>query len=61
MAGKVYEQLAALYIKNALVAWRNRRATILRLVAPFVFLVLALVIDKAIQVICLRCLAFFVV
>ena len=33
----------------ALVAWRNRRATILRLLAPLLFLLLALLIDKAIQ------------
>jgi len=31
------------------VAWRNRRATILRLIAPFLFLLLALLIDKALQ------------
>ncbi len=30
-------------------AWRNRRATILRLIAPFLFLLLALLIDKALQ------------
>lgn len=33
-----------------LVAWRNRRATLLRIIAPFCFLILALLIDKAIQV-----------
>eukprot|EP00197_Chlamydomonas_leiostraca_P014447 CAMPEP_0202859992 /NCGR_PEP_ID=MMETSP1391-20130828/1884_1 /ASSEMBLY_ACC=CAM_ASM_000867 /TAXON_ID=1034604 /ORGANISM="Chlamydomonas leiostraca, Strain SAG 11-49" /LENGTH=1190 /DNA_ID=CAMNT_0049539111 /DNA_START=105 /DNA_END=3677 /DNA_ORIENTATION=- len=42
-------QFAALYIKNALVAWRARRATLLRLLAPFFFLLLALLIDKALQ------------
>ncbi|KAL6751513.1 hypothetical protein V8C86DRAFT_2775895 [Haematococcus lacustris] len=43
------QQLAALYIKNCLVAWRNRRATLLRLLAPFFFLLLALLIDRALQ------------
>ena len=33
----------------ALVAWRNRKATILRMVAPFLFLLLALLINKALQ------------
>ena len=36
--------------RTALVAWRNRAATSLRLfVAPFLFLLLALLIDKALQ------------
>uniref|UniRef100_A0A7R9Z2A2 ABC transporter domain-containing protein n=1 Tax=Chlamydomonas euryale TaxID=1486919 RepID=A0A7R9Z2A2_9CHLO len=39
----------ALYRKNALVAVRNHRATLLRLIAPLLFLLLALLIDKAIQ------------
>ena len=40
-------QVLSLYWKNALVAWRNRGATILRLlVAPMLFLLLALIIDK---------------
>ncbi|EFJ52653.1 hypothetical protein VOLCADRAFT_85850 [Volvox carteri f. nagariensis] len=43
------QQFLVLYKKNALVAWRNRRATILRILAPLLFLILALVIDKAIQ------------
>jgi hypothetical protein len=34
----------------ALVAWRARRATILRVAAPFFFLLLALLIDRALQV-----------
>ena len=33
----------------ALVAWRNRRATIVRILAPLVFLLLALLIDRSIQ------------
>lgn len=37
----------ALYSKNALVAWRNRRATILRVLAPLFFLLLALAIEQA--------------
>jgi hypothetical protein len=32
-----------------LVAWRNGRATVLRLLAPFFFLILALVIEKALR------------
>jgi hypothetical protein len=32
-----------------LVAWRNRRATALRIFAPFLFLLLALLIDRALQ------------
>ena len=32
---------------TALVAWRNRKATLLRLLAPFLFLLLALLIDVA--------------
>jgi hypothetical protein len=31
------------------VAWRNRRATILRLLAPLILLLLALIIDQALQ------------
>eukprot|EP00798_Chlamydomonas_sp_ICE-L_P014423 gene14423-20429_t len=46
---RVGEQFIALYKKNALVAWRNWRATVLRFIAPFLFLVLALLIDKALQ------------
>ena len=34
---------------TALVAWRNRRATALRIIAPFLFLLLALLIDRALQ------------
>lgn len=37
------------YPAAALVAWRNRKATILRMVAPFLFLLLALLIDRALQ------------
>ncbi|KXZ51812.1 hypothetical protein GPECTOR_11g253 [Gonium pectorale] len=43
------QQFCALYRKNALVAWRNRRATALRIFAPFLFLLLALLIDRALQ------------
>lgn len=32
-----------------LVAWRNRRATLIRLTAPFLFLLLALLIQKALE------------
>jgi hypothetical protein len=32
-----------------LVAWRNRRATAIRLSAPFLFLLLALLIQKALE------------
>lgn len=46
---KIAEQFAALYIKNALVAWRNRRATAIRLLAPLLFLLLALLIDRALR------------
>lgn len=49
MAGSFLTQFGALYVKNALVAWRNRRATILRLLAPFLFLLLALLIDRALR------------
>ncbi|PNW72975.1 hypothetical protein CHLRE_14g613950v5 [Chlamydomonas reinhardtii] len=43
------QQFIVLYKKNALVAWRNRRATALRIIAPFLFLLLALLIDRALQ------------
>ncbi|GIL78966.1 hypothetical protein Vretimale_187 [Volvox reticuliferus] len=43
------QQFFVLYKKNALIAWRNRRATILRILAPLLFMILALVIDRAIQ------------
>ncbi|GLI66002.1 hypothetical protein VaNZ11_009613 [Volvox africanus] len=43
------QQFFVLYRKNALIAWRNRRATILRILAPLLFMILALVIDRAIQ------------
>lgn len=49
MSFRTMQQFFVLYKKNALVAWRNRKATILRLIAPFLFLVLALLIDKALQ------------
>ncbi|GFR51512.1 hypothetical protein Agub_g13927, partial [Astrephomene gubernaculifera] len=43
------QQFLVLYKKNALVAWRNRRATALRIFAPFLFLLLALLIDRALR------------
>jgi len=43
------QQFKALFRKNALLAWRNRKATILRLVAPFMFMLLVWLIDRAIQ------------
>jgi hypothetical protein len=36
-------------IKTVLVAWRSRRATTIRLVAPFVFLLLALVVRLSLE------------
>ncbi|GAX72794.1 hypothetical protein CEUSTIGMA_g249.t1 [Chlamydomonas eustigma] len=50
MRNRSLQQFFALYRKNALVAWRNLYATLLRLIiAPFLFLILALLIDKALQ------------
>ncbi|GBF88378.1 ABC transporter A family member protein [Raphidocelis subcapitata] len=43
------QQFIALLYKNALVAWRSRRATAIRLTAPFVFLLLALIINLALE------------
>lgn len=40
-----------------LVAWRSRRATLLRLMAPFVFLLLALVIQLALDANSRRCVS----
>ncbi|KAI8472689.1 MAG: hypothetical protein J3K34DRAFT_204610 [Monoraphidium minutum] len=47
--GRFAQQFAALFYKNVLVAWRSRRATAIRLLAPFVFLLLALVINLALE------------
>ncbi len=49
MQWRTLQQFFALYQKNFLVSWRNRRATLLRLLAPFLFLILALIIDKSTQ------------
>ncbi|GAX81955.1 hypothetical protein CEUSTIGMA_g9383.t1 [Chlamydomonas eustigma] len=50
MRNRSLQQFFALYRKNALIAWRNIYATLLRLIiAPFLFLILALLIDKALQ------------
>ncbi|MEW5309052.1 MAG: hypothetical protein WDW38_000964 [Sanguina aurantia] len=49
MRSRFIQQFWALYKKNALVAWRNRRATILRILAPLFFLLLALLIDRALS------------
>eukprot|EP00878_Enallax_costatus_P021602 GHUV01022886.1.p1 GENE.GHUV01022886.1~~GHUV01022886.1.p1 ORF type:complete len:298 (+),score=51.96 GHUV01022886.1:484-1377(+) len=48
-SSRLLQQTLALTYKNALVAWRSRRATILRLMAPFVFLLLALIIQLALD------------
>lgn len=37
------------HVPPALVAWRNRRATVLRILAPLFFLLLALLIDRALS------------
>jgi hypothetical protein len=42
-------QTAALTAKNAIVLWRSRRATALRLAAPVVFLLLALLVDRSLD------------
>jgi hypothetical protein len=36
-------------VREVLVAWRNRRATVLRLLAPLVFLLLALLIQLSLD------------
>ncbi|GMH33239.1 hypothetical protein BSKO_01073 [Bryopsis sp. KO-2023] len=46
---KFGQQFSALFCKNGLLAWRNRRSTLLRLSSPFVFMLLVWLIDKAIQ------------
>ncbi|KIZ04840.1 hypothetical protein MNEG_3122 [Monoraphidium neglectum] len=43
------QQLIVLLYKNVLVAWRSRRATLLRFLAPFMFLLLALVMQVALD------------
>jgi hypothetical protein len=45
----------AFAVLAVLVAWRSRRATLLRLMAPFVFLLLALVIQLALDANSRRC------
>ena len=43
------QQFRALFWKNVLVSWRNWKATLVRLAAPFIFLLLVWLIDKALQ------------
>lgn len=45
----IVQQFGALYWKNVLVAWRSRRSTLIRLLAPFFFLILALIIKVALE------------
>ncbi|KAF8060280.1 ABCA2 [Scenedesmus sp. PABB004] len=47
---RLAQQFGALFYKNALLAWRGRRATAIRLSAPLVFLVLALIVDRALNI-----------
>lgn len=42
-------QLSALLWKNMLLSWRNKRSTLLRIIAPFIFMLLVWMIDKVIQ------------
>uniref|UniRef100_A0A383VPE1 ABC transporter domain-containing protein n=1 Tax=Tetradesmus obliquus TaxID=3088 RepID=A0A383VPE1_TETOB len=42
---KGLRQTTALFVKNVLVAWRNRWATAIRLLAPLLFLALALIVQ----------------
>eukprot|EP00878_Enallax_costatus_P029372 GHUV01031840.1.p1 GENE.GHUV01031840.1~~GHUV01031840.1.p1 ORF type:complete len:329 (+),score=71.38 GHUV01031840.1:170-1156(+) len=44
---KAVRQTTALFAKNVLVAWRNRWSTAIRLLAPLLFLALALVVQEA--------------
>lgn len=48
-AARQHPSLSLLPAAAVLVAWRNRRATLLRLLAPFVFLLLALLIQLALD------------
>eukprot|EP00210_Caulerpa_lentillifera_P000918 g888.t1 len=43
------QQFRVLYWKNALHAWRNWKSTSVRLAAPFIFMLLVWLIDKALQ------------
>ena len=43
----MYQQFNALFGKNLLLAWRNKRATFLQLFASFIFLFLVFCIEKA--------------
>uniref|UniRef100_A0A383W084 ABC transporter domain-containing protein n=1 Tax=Tetradesmus obliquus TaxID=3088 RepID=A0A383W084_TETOB len=49
LRGRFAQQFAALFYKNVLVAWRSRRTTAIRLLAPFLFLLLALVVALALN------------
>lgn len=44
-----WQQYKALLRKNALLAWRNRTATCLRIFAPFLFVLLVWLIDSAVR------------
>ncbi|KAI8468323.1 MAG: hypothetical protein J3K34DRAFT_523031 [Monoraphidium minutum] len=46
---RLSQQLGVLLYKNVLVAWRSRRATVLRFLAPMMFLLLALVMQVALD------------
>ncbi|KAF8059445.1 ABCA9 [Scenedesmus sp. PABB004] len=47
---KGVRQTGALFVKNVLVAWRNRWATAIRLLAPLLFLALALLVQEVMGV-----------
>ncbi|KAK7304602.1 hypothetical protein VNO77_42485 [Canavalia gladiata] len=45
----VVQQFRALLTKNLLLSWRNKRATLLQLLSPLIFIFLIFAIDKAIK------------
>ncbi|ESW10199.1 hypothetical protein PHAVU_009G189400 [Phaseolus vulgaris] len=45
----VFQQFRALLKKNLLLSWRNKRATLLQLISPLIFIFLIFAIDKAIK------------
>eukprot|EP00892_Ulva_mutabilis_P002376 jgi/Ulvmu1/12139/UM085_0003.1 len=47
--GRFLQQFVALLKKNALVAWRNKRSTLLRILSPSIFILLVLLLDYAIR------------
>ncbi|KAF6264706.1 hypothetical protein COO60DRAFT_16234 [Scenedesmus sp. NREL 46B-D3] len=49
LRGRFAQQFAALFFKNVLVAWRSRRTTAIRVLAPLLFLLLALVVNLALN------------